>query len=237
MAKAGFSTGCLYKTNMPLDERIKLFHSVGAEAIELSFSSPKDLEKFKLTTKLIKNILKFDYISVHAPWTDIKYTPEQKTENVIKKLLEINCAVPIDGIVIHPDTIHGFSELEKSRLPFLLENMDARKEYGRFPEEFKRLKRKSFYGFVFDIFHSYENNKSINSALRFLDIMKDKLHHIHVSGITGEQRHSPAYRADNLSYIVKILEKCIDFPKISEGVLSENITESASRELKFLKNY
>ena len=53
MAKIGFTTGSLYRSNISFDERIKLYHSLGADAIELSFVTPKDLLDYHLSEQAI----------------------------------------------------------------------------------------------------------------------------------------------------------------------------------------
>lgn len=56
MLGVGFTTGCLYKTGMEIGKIVKLYKSLGADAIELSFGTPKELLDFRLTQEIIKDI-------------------------------------------------------------------------------------------------------------------------------------------------------------------------------------
>ncbi len=64
MADIGFSTGCLYKSKMTFLEKIRLFHSLGATAIEIH------LEELQTgsSEETIKTLKKFSTITIHAPW-------------------------------------------------------------------------------------------------------------------------------------------------------------------------
>lgn len=64
----GFSTGCLYRSNLPMSKVAELYYANGANAIELGFKTPADFFKLKLTDKLLNAVKKFSYISIHAPW-------------------------------------------------------------------------------------------------------------------------------------------------------------------------
>ena len=62
MSSIGFSTGSLYRSGIPFDERVKLYHRLGANAIELSFATPDWLLKYELTEDKIDSIKKFDFV-------------------------------------------------------------------------------------------------------------------------------------------------------------------------------
>lgn len=237
MANIGFTTGSLYLSRTSLKKIVKMYKSLGADAIELSFSTPNSLLKRTLDEEIIKDIQKFETISIHAPWKEVRYDSGKNTDSIIKKLKQICDKIPIDGIVLHPDTIDDFKRLEKSGLPFLIENMDKRKEYGINPEQFKLLKREYSFGFVLDLQHAYEHDPTMKTAKKLIKIMGDRLKHMHVSGCTKIERHVPTYLADNKESISKILKMSIDTPKILEGILSGNIKEKIRNELKYAKNY
>lgn len=235
--RIGFSTGCLHRSNIPKGELIEFYYSLGANAIELSFSNPSYLNDFELSSETICNIKKYDYISIHAPWHEITYKPDEKTNDIIEKLRCLCDKIPVEGIVLHPDTVDDFRYLENSKLPFLFENMDKRKKFGTHPQHFLQLIKNYSFGFVLDLQHSYENDSTMKFAREFVSIFGNRLKAIHVSGCTKSERHFPVYIADNRDAIAQILELSINVPKILEGVLLENIPQTASKELDFVRKY
>ena len=235
MKKVGFSTGCLYKTGIKIEEIIKLYNSIGANAIEISFGSLHELSNFNLTQEIIQDVKKYDFVSLHAPW-DIRYGNNKKTQKIITKLEYLFKNLTAEGIVLHPDTIDSFSFLEKSSLPFLLENMDPRKKFGTHPDSFERLRKGYEFKFVLDLFHAYENDFSMKLAKEFLKVMGNDLNHFHVSGLLGDSRHIPTYSADNKESIIEIINLERDIPRISEGNIFNNIEKTLFEELNFLKN-
>ena len=58
MTDIGFSTGCIYKPSMPIIDKTRLYHSLGASAIELYFSMPSETNDF-VTTELVDELRKF----------------------------------------------------------------------------------------------------------------------------------------------------------------------------------
>jgi hypothetical protein len=237
MGAIGFSTGSLYKSNMDLNERIKLYNSLGASAIELGFSTPNELFEYDLNKDAIKDLKKYDFVSIHAPWKKIVYGANTNTNEVLKKLEKICQKTNIDGIVLHPDTIDDFKLLEKSNLPFLLENMDQRKDFGTYIEDFKFLNCTNNLGYVLDLQHAYEHDPSMDMAYKLLEVMGDRLSHLHVSGQLGNEMHVPIHMAGNRSEITSILTLGVNVPKIFEGVLEGDIKDTIKKEISYVKRH
>lgn len=237
MSEIGFTTGSLYLTKIPFDDRIKLYNSLGASAIELSFSTPSHLLNYNLTEYAIKLINKYKYVSMHAPWIDVKYNSNETSKEVIKKLEYLCKKLPIKGVVLHPDIIYDFKILEKSGLPFLLENMDKRKLFGTHPYQFKEFRRKYDFGFVLDVQHAYEQDSTMQLAKELLVIIGNRLGHLHISGNSKSKNHALVHSADNKDNITKLLKLEINAPKILEGIITGNIEEEIKEELKYIKKY
>lgn len=235
MKKVGFSTGCLYKTGMEIEEIIKLYYSLGANAIEISFGHLPELSNFNLTQEIIKDVKKYDFVTVHAPW-DIRYGDNEKTKKIITKLEYLSKSLNAEGIVLHPDTVDSFSFLEKLGLPFLLENMDSRKKFGTHPDSFERLRKGYEFKFVLDVKHAEEHDCSMKLSRELLEVMGDRLNHFHVSGSDELNKHIPTYSAENRDFIAEILNLKKEVPRISEGIIFNNIEQTIAEELDFLKN-
>ncbi len=233
----GFTTGCLYRTPITFNERIKLYSRLGADAIELSFPTFKDLNQYELTneTKLLLN--QFKTVTIHAPWKESRYNNNKETRNAIRKLTHLHNNLQTQGIVLHPDTIDNYEILVSTKLPFLLENMDERKKTATYPEHIQKLKDKYAFGFVLDLQHAYEHDPTMQLAQELIDVMGDRLHHLHVSGHSKKEIHVPTHLADNRQAIEKILQLKLKVPKILEGILLENIPKTIAKELEYVRKF
>jgi hypothetical protein len=237
MANIGFTTGSLYKSKIPFEQRIELYGSLGAEAIELSFATPDLLFDNRLSEQAIKDIKNFKSLSIHAPWRKVRYDANSETHKIIEKLRFLCDKLSVEGLVLHPDTIDNFEILNQSGLPFLLENMDGRKSYGTHPKQFRELKEKYNFGFVLDVQHAYEHDKSMELAKEFIQIMGDRLKHMHISGYSESEIHVPVYCAINKEAITEILKLGLNVPKILEGILLDDIQNSITKELAYIKKF
>lgn len=237
MSKIGFSTKCLSGLACNIKDAAIFFFEGGAEAIELKFSAPADLNAFNPDEKTIGVIKKFSFISIHAPSKEIRYGANPETEGIINSLKKCCALLPIKGVVIHPDTIDDFAPLLESGLPFLLENTYKKGNFGSSPEDFITLKNKCNFGFVLDIQHAYENDPLMEKAREFIIIMGERLRHFHVSGQSDGQKHAPVYLSRNCEEITEILKMKIPAPKILEGVFGENPVGTMTSELAFVKKF
>lgn len=237
MANIGFTTGSLYRSEIPFDEVIKLYYSLGADAIELSFATPNQLFDYQLSEQSAEDIKKFTSISIHAPWKEVRYDDNPNTNRIIEKLRLLCNKFPVRGIVLHPNIIDNFEMLDQSGLPFLLENMDRRKSYGIHPEQFRELKKKYNFGFVLDVEHAYEHDPSMQLAREFIDVMGDRLKHMHISGCNESEIHTSTYCAVNKEAVTEILKLGLSVPKILEGVLLEEAQDSIKKELAYVRSF
>lgn len=233
MEEIGFTTRCLHKSGLPLNEIIDFYRSTEATAIELSFGSPGELKNFNLNSPLIKKISEFKYISIHAPFLNFKYSKNSQTKEVLEKLTYLKENLPVQGVVIHPSNIQDFSIIQDSDLPFLIENMDPRKSRGKYPLEFKEYNKLNV-GYVLDIQHAYENDPSMKLAKELIKIMGEKLKHLHVSGEQNSSNHFPVHLSRNCHEVQEISKLCLTTPVILEGRISEPNLEIASKELNFI---
>jgi len=236
MSSIGFSTGSLYRSGIPFDERVKLYHRLGANAIELSFATPDWLLKYELTEDKIDSIKKFDFVSIHAPWKNGR-DDYSITDKVIEKLRFLCDNLHVSGIVVHSHKEGDFARLEGTGLPFLLENMNGTKKDGVYPSQFNEFKRRYSFGFVLDVQHAYEHDPSMQLAMDLIDVMGDRLMHMHVSGCSNSEIHFPVFSAVNQAAINKILGLKMDVPKILEGILTGNVDETIRHELDYVGAY
>lgn len=235
MSQIGFATGCLHKLDLSLDGCMELYLKAGATAIELTFPTQHELMEYKPSRKNIDLVNEFDYVSLHAPFKEILYGINLKTIEIFNKISEFSLIFPFEGVVIHPDLIKDYGILEKFNLPFLIENMDPRKDFGVTPRDMEKIASKCPYNFVLDIFHAYEFDNSLGCVKDFVEVMENRLQHLHVSGQNRLARHIPLHKSNNKNLIAKSLEGISIIPIISEGKISEPILKSIKDELDFFK--
>ena len=192
---------------------------------------------FELSEETINNLKKYKYISIHAPWKELRYDKNKNTIRLIDRLREISEYINIKSIVLHPDIVDNFSFLDNCKLPFLLENMDKRKRFGIKLEHFEKLKENYNFGFLFDAKHAYEHDSSMKLGFELIDLFGDRLKELHVSGEDSNGNHNLVYSSKNKEKIEEILKLKLKVPIILEGILSENFREEILEELNFLKNY
>lgn len=231
MAHIGFSTGAMHTSYFPLEEKIKLFRSVGCNAVELSFGTFCVLNDFKITEGLLETLSKYEVVTIHAPWTSgVRYN--KNSSAAIDKLKEMCSAQKIYGIVLHPNTIDDYTLLEKSGLPFLIENMDNKARCGTRPNEFEKLKKDYNFGFVLDLQHAYMHDPTMQLAGELMEAMEGRIREFHVSGQLNGVPHSLLHHSDNSNVIVGMLRS--DIPIILEGNDDNNPAE-IKEEVDFIK--
>ncbi|MFH1399848.1 MAG: hypothetical protein ABIG95_07130 [Candidatus Woesearchaeota archaeon] len=98
----GFSTGCLYGFEMSMEDRIKFIAQSGADAIELGFAYRNELVGFRLNPAIKKLCMNFSFVTIHAPWLDIKYQGSA-ADAVIIRLKQLVRDLNADAVVVHPD--------------------------------------------------------------------------------------------------------------------------------------
>lgn len=235
MAPIGFTTGLLYQLDIPLEEGIKLFYSLGAEAIEISFATPKELLFYRPSIEIQSLVRNFRYVSIHAPWKNVGYSTGDKTRKILQHLDYLYHKLPAKGIVIHPDIVLNFDILAKSRLPILIENLD-KKKYSDDIKQFEALKEKYEFGFVLDIQHAYVKDPSMELAEKLFQAMGNKLRHFHVSGAADSEAHAPVHLSENRKAIEDFLREHNKNPWILEGVVADDIEGRLRKELGCARN-
>ena len=237
MAPLGFSTGCMFKTSLTLDNIISFYSHIGADALEINFATIKELNDFKYDNDLLKTISGFSYVSIHAPFKGIRYGDNDFSKYTLKKLQDICNILPVKGVVIHPDTVDDFKMLEDSGLPLLIENMDKRKTRGILAAEFTAYSHLYNFGYVLDLKHVYEHDPTMALASDFMQAMGARLKELHISGHDGSSNHVMLYSARNREAIAGAMGFFPGVPAIIESVFEEPNAFIAKLELDFIRRH
>lgn len=206
----GASTG--YMGNLRGDWKTQVAEAwaVSPFAIELSALSETELPSLREYLAEVPS-LPFRYVSVHGPSKD----RQLDEETLVAELIEV--ARYADAIVMHPETIDGPDRYRALGRKLLLENMDARKPWGRTRDElatsFADLPEA---GFCFDIAHAWSIKPDMSVAADLLDGFGDRLRHVHLSSLTTELHHV-SLTEEHEELFRPILERCVDVPWILEA--------------------
>lgn len=236
----GFSTGCFYRTALSLKERLAVGLDHNLTAVEVSFPTPSSLRNPELDETFFEMVRQFGIRYIHAPWYDCAYGRDLgQSEFMLRTLYDLFHKGGFRGIVIHPDVVHDWSLLLEYELPFLVENMDPRKNRGVKPEFFKEFMDRYPYSTVLDLQHVFERGDFERGVDDFRSAMGDRIDHLHVSGGNGSvDRHNPLYHASNRGAISHVLKSFSDKPIILEGTFSvdEALQKQVKRELDFIRS-
>lgn len=186
--------------------------AVSPFAVELSVLSETELASFRDYVATTPS-LPFRYLSIHGP----SKARRLEEEELVVELLRL--AEWADAIVMHPDTIEDPRPYRALGRKLLIENMDARKRWGRTREELETIfVELPEAGFCFDIAHgwSIEGDMTVSEAL--LDAFHERLGQVHVSSLTSELRHVPLTDIDE-ELFRPLLQRCLDVPWILEAPL------------------
>lgn len=219
----GFSTGCLYKTHERVSkETFSSLRAIGCNALEVSCSDEQELEKM-LTEIEVSDLVGFEYVSLHAP-----IITSLKTLELLEK---VQHKFNFKKIVIHPDEIENWEVLKKFNLPLAIENMDWRKEFGKYVDSMQAIFEKIDAPMVLDLNHCYTNDPSMLLAKEMADIFGGRIEEIHISGF--EQFHEPLFKTQQVEILQAIPDKRL--PIIIESGC-ETI-EEAKMEFEYVKNF
>lgn len=234
----GFSTGCFYRTNLGLKEKLDIGLKHGCTAVEVSFPFANTMRNFVLDSETERLFGGYNTIYAHAPWYSGMYNDSGQTHFILTSLLDLRSRVGLKGIVVHPDVVGDWKILHNYQLPFLIENMDPRKSGGVEPNAIREFEERTDFDFVLDLQHVYEGGPFMDRVNSFCEVMGNRLEHLHVSGGNGcADRHTPMSRSSNGREIARVLSRFEGIPLILEGTFGpeERLDTAVKRELSFVR--
>lgn len=219
----GFSTGSLYKTHELISkEAFEAIRSLGCNAIELNCRNEDEILKL-LTTIKPNDLAGFEYVSLHAP-----NVVNVNTLELLQRAQEI---FHFKAIVIHPDEVENWEIFSRFELPFAIENMDWRKERGKYVDSLQTVFEKMDSKMVLDVNHCFTNDPSMLLAKDMVAEFGSRISQVHLSGF--ETFHEPLFKTGQVEIMDAIPDK--NLPIIIESGC-ETI-EDAKKEFEYVKNY
>jgi hypothetical protein len=169
----------------------------------------------------------FDYISLHAPI----YDGDKKEEYLaaLKAIERTHSIVKFNAVVLHPDLFDELDFLKGFNLPFVIENMDNRKQNCKDVLSLKKVFDKIDLPMVFDINHAFSNDPTMKLAEDLVGSFGDKIEEIHLSGF--DTFHDPLFKTKQQIILDAIPD--INLPIIIESVLDS--TEDIDTEIRYIR--
>lgn len=224
--KLGFSTGCLYQTNLSTADKVDAIRQTGCQAIEISFLRNGDLTEKTIEETAKINFSGFDHVSLHAPIFEYGFNYE--TRNIFEAIRtltrEANLVGKFRHAVFHPDTVQIFGAFYQATFQVAFENMNNQKMTYKEPEELQQLLTSHIkFAVVFDVNHLYSNcdysdTKFSEMVSEFYALNGRNIVQIHLSGYTGG--HQPLFETRQ-SQIIRAIQNRRT-PIIVESVLEPN---------------
>lgn len=235
--KVGFSTGALYEWGLPFNERIKFFHDLGVDSIELAYLF--GFEGSRLNEESLDLLSSFDYVSIHAP---VAYPPKKLVdyggdEGYEQILKELNSLIDVTGaklVGFHPNTISDFSVFEGMHCDVAIENMDG-KFYGSKIEDLDEIFSKTNYWLLYDVLHAFVIDSSLELGRKIIKSFGNRIKEVHVSGGTPRYRHTPLVTTEQKEGIIKNV-KGLKVPFIIESAIPKGNRDMFVEEVEFVKN-
>ena len=231
----GFSTEAFYKWEVSKNEIIDILSSLGTNSIELLYPTTESLFSDRLSNDSIQKLNEFDFISLHAPFLNVKYKQNNENSRILSELNAIAEKVDVKVVVFHPDLVEDFSLLSTSGLPVAIENMDPRKKRGKDVNDLQSIFEEfPKFGMVYDICHLSLVDPTLEEGEKMIEIFKDRIKEIHLSGIGKENEShvllSESKNGDELLEHSRLLKA----PKIIEGVFPSKDKKFIEQEIKFI---
>lgn len=182
MTTIGFSTGALALGDFRMG--LDLVRKKQITAIELSALRFRELPE--LMAELPKlDLRQFSYVAIHAP----SLFDATEEHLIVEQLRGVRDDF---SIVLHPDTIHDFTQWTGLGARLLIENMDRRKTDGRTAKElsiwFDRLPDA---GLCFDLAHAQHFDPTMTEAFQILAQFGNKIRQVHISELDSASHHFP----------------------------------------------
>ena len=223
----GFSTGCLYKNSENLSKAsFEALRLIGANAVEIMYREESDFEQ--LLELDAKALASFSYRSLHAPQFEL-YSDVEKVA-VLEKVEFLHKKFDFKTVVIHPYATMNWDILRGFNLPYAIENMDWKKDIGKYVESMQDIFSKFDCPMVLDINHCFTNDPSMNLTADMFETFGDRIIEIHLSGF--ENLHEPLFQTQQNEMMMTIQDKNI--PIIIESG-STTTKEDIKKQYDYIK--
>lgn len=169
-------------------ETFALMRATGANCIELYWLDLEgDISPFNLEKRDLEG---FSYVSLHLP--SLETYSEAQIVDMLDVIQKSHEKLGFSAIVIHPHAAINWEIFKRYDLPFMVENMDWRKEVGKYVESLQDIFSKFDTPMVLDVNHCMTNDPSLHLIEDMFEAFGERIREIHLSGF--EMSHEPLFQ-------------------------------------------
>ncbi len=207
----GLSTGALEAARGRWDSLVARAIETSPYTVELSALSETELPG--LIEYLVENpTLPFRFLSVHGPSKQRRLSEGA----LVQRLTALPPMVTV--VVLHPNEIEEPEAFAGFGSRLALENMDARKAFGRDADELETLfDELPAARLCLDVAHAASVDPTMTGAHALLDRFGSRLSHVHLSSLDDDGHHIALRQEDERRY-APVLRRCRDVPWILEAL-------------------
>ncbi|MEA2004548.1 MAG: hypothetical protein U9O53_06380, partial [archaeon] len=121
--------------------------------VEVFLREPEKMSLLLESRAVCDSLRRFSEVSIHAPFYNIVYGDDDKTEKMLSDLRQVYRSLSAKRIVFHPVDVTDFSILCGCGMNVLVENMDFRKDRFQTWQEFREIFRRYDFGLCLDVAH------------------------------------------------------------------------------------
>lgn len=233
----GPSTGWLYASGtLNIDLQRAIFKDAGATCVEAVMSSWHEDARY-VSLSGSSNFSDLEYRSLHLP----AIRADIPTDGIIRtaRLVRQHAAMTA---VVHPVLLNGeyplaeYERLIAAGIPLAIENMDKDQTSGRRINELMQIADELNLGFVLDLQHAFEQDKTMAYARELYWSMCGRIRCYHVSGQNGGNNHTLLCQSENAHWILNFLAQVWalnPLPIIIEGEYADE--DDLRKEIAFLR--
>ena len=226
----GGGSRIFFENGNSLENSQSLFRKISG--IEVFLREPEKMSLLLESRALCDSLRRFSEVSIHAPFYNVTYGDDDKTEKMLSDLRRVYRSLGAKRIVFHPADVPDLSILCGRGMNVLIENMDFRKDRFQTWQEFKGVLEEHDFGLCLDVAHA--ESISCRNLYGFLDNLGDRIGELHVSHIV-DSKHTPLYRLkgariDNFKFLSDIDKPLV----IENGDCDSGLIE---KEVDFLKGF
>lgn len=185
-----------YMSDGRRNEKIALATDLGCTAVEFGFHTGN----FDEVRQIIEHtdLSLFHYTSIHAPCHK-RYDRNAETEQILSQTAALVELAGAQTVVLHPDVVDDWDVIVESGIPFAIENMDCRKDFGKTVDDMVWLHERTGLPVVIDVNHCKTNDVSMKLAEDLVETFRGNIAEFHLSGYT--EYHEPLHITEQLDII------------------------------------
>jgi len=219
----GFATGSIWRW-MKSDNRNELLDYIrplGVQAVELTIGSEQELYSLRLSDENISWLQGLAHVSIHAPDLHNSAGKPERLVRQIKAIEYLASFINISTVVIHIEDLPPNDILDTVTFPISIENTGPG-NYSPPRQISEVLDRYPDFRLCLDLAHAALVSEGETGIL--ISQFRDRISHIHLSGVRGDADHLSLIAASESFYrsIVPALDLNVPF-LIEEDIRDQGI--------------